>query len=75
MPTSPNEAAAKLEDITVVSKQMVVDIREEVVDPYAALYWLRREIGRIVSTMGVGLPASDMLRQVQDRYRILHDEE
>ena len=50
-------AASELEDLTVMAKEMVSGIRDgSEREPYAAVYWLRRELGYIVRKMGQGVP-------------------
>lgn len=59
-------AANALEDLTPAIKDMVRRIREGAEpDPYAAVYWLRREVGRVVASLGAGQP---YLRGVETRY-------
>ncbi len=51
------QAAADLEALVPVMKQMVINLRTgEETQPYAAVYWLRREISHVVATLGAGQP-------------------
>ena len=80
------EAAAELENLTVMMKQAVLDLRanserasrggqthasESLNDAYARAYYLRRELGRVVATLGVGVPVNYRLRGVETAYRAL----
>lgn len=51
-------AANRLEELAPILKEMVVDFRDGTEpDPYASVYWLRRELTRIVSGLGYGQPS------------------
>jgi hypothetical protein len=62
-------AAARLEELSTVMSQMVTDLREGKPHPYARVYWLRREIGRVVATLGADVPPS--IGQVDMEYNLL----
>lgn len=52
-----NEVAARLEDLTVIMKQMVSDLRTGKEErPYAAVYYLRTQLSREVAKLGAGAP-------------------
>lgn len=53
-----NEAANRLEELTIVGKEIVLSLRSGDEESYAKMYWLRRELGYIVNTLGVGVPVS-----------------
>lgn len=61
MPRVSNEkvmqAAKELEEIAILAKQMVIDLREGAPNPYTRVYWLRWRLGRIVTKMGIGVPS------------------
>lgn len=60
------ETADKLEALVPAIKEMIIKLREGTEEqPYAALYWLRREISREVAKMGAGLPNT---AKVEKRY-------
>jgi hypothetical protein len=57
------EAAARLEELAAITRQMVLDLRgeggsEEDADltAYARAYWLRKQLGYVVASLGVGAP-------------------
>lgn len=78
-------AAAELENLTVMMRQAVLDLRKNsavtghnaadptraIRDAYARVYYLRRELGRVVTTLGIGVPAPSRLRDVEKTYRAL----
>jgi hypothetical protein len=50
-------AAALLDDLTITARQIVSELRNDPQDhAYAKVYWLRRELSRIVATLGEGVP-------------------
>lgn len=60
------EAAGKVENLTIIMKDISKRLYDGLEpDPYAALYWLRRELGYIVATLGVGVPNT---KEVAERY-------
>lgn len=61
-------AADRLEELAAIAKAMVGDIRtgDGPADPYSLLYWLRTEVGRVVSGMGAGLGRST--QSIKDHY-------
>jgi hypothetical protein len=67
------QAARCLEDLTVIMKEMARNIRNgSETDAYAAVYWLRREIGYVTATLGGGVPntskvAGRYLAQIEER--------
>lgn len=68
------EAAAELENISAMVKEAVLDLRNaartgDVADAYARAYFLRRELGRVVAGLGVGVPRT--LAAVEAEYREL----
>lgn len=74
-----DDAAAELENITVMMKQAVLDLRASrggqihasaaLGNAYARVYYLRRELGRVVAALGVGVPRSVVLRGIEKTYR------
>lgn len=61
------EAAGRLEDLIVMAKEMVTCIRDgSERQPYAAMYWLRRELGYAVRDLGEGVPNT---AEVENYYR------
>ena len=77
-------AANQLEDLIVVAKQMVLDLRgvpsregQEDADltAYGRVYWLRKRLGYVVATLGVGHPTSWVTRYVEKHYgKLLRNE-
>lgn len=68
------ESAAELENISVMVKEAVLDLRNaartgDVADAYARVYFLRRELGRVVAALGVGVPRT--LATIEAEYREL----
>lgn len=68
------ESAAELENISVMVKEAVLDLRNaarvgDVADAYARVYFLRRELGRVVAGLGAGVPRN--LAAVETEYREL----
>jgi len=51
-------AADRLEELLASYREVVNLIREGHERPYALLYEARRELGRVVATLGAGLPAA-----------------
>lgn len=51
-----NKASHELEDLATIAKIMVTDLREGKDNPYARVYWLRKQLGYIVADLGVGVP-------------------
>jgi len=51
-------AADKLEELLPEMRELINRIRHGCPAPYAEVYHLRREIGRVVANLGVGVPAS-----------------
>jgi hypothetical protein len=59
MTDKTTEAAAKLEELSVDLKQAIIDIRENSGNSkwcYWRIYYLRRDLSRIVATLGAGIP-------------------
>lgn len=59
-----NAAAARIEELSMISKQVVQNLRDGAPSAYAQVYWLRREMGRVVATLGVGTPL--LMREIDD---------
>jgi hypothetical protein len=52
------EAAARVEELAAIAKQLVLDLRDpEITNPYARLYWLRGQFGKVTARFGAGVPA------------------
>lgn len=69
------EAAARLEELAAIAKQMVLDLRgeggsEEDADltAYARVYWLRKQLGYVVAPLGVGAPDSWTTKVAEREY-------
>lgn len=73
------EAAARVEELAAIAKQVVLDLRGELDatavghlrandTAYARVYWLRRELGRVVAELGVGLPNHRVMKAVEKEY-------
>lgn len=68
------ESAAELENISIMVKEAVLDLRNaartgDVADAYTRVYFLRRELGHVVAGLGVGAPRN--LAAVEAEYREL----
>lgn len=51
------DAASRIEELMIMAKEMILRLRlGQEPHPYAAVYWLRRELGYVVATLGVGVP-------------------
>jgi hypothetical protein len=78
------DAADQLEELIIVAKQMVLDLRGEPsresqedadLTAYGRVYWLRKRLGYIVATLGVGHPTSWVTRYVEKHYgKLLRNE-
>lgn len=69
------EAAARLEELAAIAKAMVLDVRgdgesQEDADltAYGRVFWLRRQLGYVVASLGAGAPASWVMRAVEKEY-------
>lgn len=51
------QAANELEDLIPVLRDMVNQLRVGDPQPYARVYWFRRDVSRIVARLGAGIPA------------------
>jgi len=61
------KAASDLENLVPAIKEMVSRIHDGTENqPYSAVYWLRREMSRIVATLGAGQPNTN---KVEEYYR------
>lgn len=49
-------AANRLEELSIELKGIVIKLRAGDVDSYALVYDLRAEIGKVVGTLGYGVP-------------------
>jgi hypothetical protein len=67
-----NAAANTMEDLAAIAKQVVIDLRAGKPHPYARVYWLRREMGRVVATMGVGTPEG--IKEVNREYGCVYSD-
>lgn len=64
-----NEVASQLEDLTIVMKTMIENLRTGAeYQPYAAVYWLRLQVSREVAKLGSGQPST---RTVEQYYKSL----
>lgn len=73
-------AAAQLEDLIVVAKQVVLDLRGEPtregqddadLTAYGRVFWLRRQLGYVVGSLGVNAPATWVMNLAGKRYGTL----
>jgi hypothetical protein len=71
-------AAAALDDLAVMIKEVTHDLRGTDARPggengrryaYARLYFLRRELGRVVATLGAEAPPNAVIKTLEARYR------
>lgn len=62
--------ADRLEDLSGVLKDFVLDFRADLNREalYARLYWLRRDIGKLVTMYGSGIPNSSITKSLSDKY-------
>lgn len=51
------KVANELEDVALLAKHMVIDLREGEPNAYARVYWLRWRLGKVVAELGVGVPS------------------
>lgn len=65
------EAANRLEELTIIAKQMVDDIRtgDGPADPYSLLYWLRKEISHVLNELSGGRGRSE--QTIKEHYERL----
>lgn len=68
-----NHAANQLEDLAVIAKFMVTDLREGADNPYGRVYWLRKQLGYLVADLGIGVPKG--LQEIEDHYEKLVNRE
>lgn len=77
-----DDAMNRLEELVIAGRQIVNDVRR--LDPklsrvhkmhaYARVYWLRRELSRIVATLGQDVPPRTLYNWVADHYeKIIKD--
>lgn len=52
-----DRAANRLEELTIIQKEAVKNLRLGAPDAYAQVYWIRREMSKIVGSLGFGIPA------------------
>lgn len=64
------QSADDLEEIIIAAKQVVIDLRAGVDDPYARLYVLRRELGKVVATLGAGSPTGASMTALVEEYHL-----
>lgn len=69
--TAQLDSANRLEELGVALGEMVRDLRIGKPHAYARVYWLRRELGRVVTTLGTDAPSSHVLRDVAREYEEL----
>lgn len=60
--------ASQLEDIAVIAKTMCNDLREGADNPYARVYWLRKQLGYAVAMLGQGNPSAKQQQEIEDHY-------
>jgi hypothetical protein len=49
-------AADRLEELAIELKGVIIALRCQNDDSYAYVYYFRKEVSRVVSTLGVGVP-------------------
>lgn len=49
-------AADRVEELLIIGAQVVRNLRTDDPTSYAQVYYLRTELGRVVATLGVGVP-------------------
>lgn len=64
-----NLAANQLEDLAIIAKFMVTDLREGEDNPYGRVYWLRKQLGYIVANLGQGVPIG--LDKIETHYETM----
>jgi predicted ATPase len=70
-------AADALEELSVITKQMVLDLRADAnaenpqgrAYAHTRVYWLRRELSRVIATLGASVPAHARLKQIDEEYQ------
>lgn len=71
------EAADRLEELAAIAKAVAADLRGEEGESgqiaandtaYGRVYWLRKQLGYVVNTLGVGLPERWVQRVVEREY-------
>lgn len=60
------EAANLLEELSIIAKCMVTDLREGADNPYGRVYWLRKQMSHAVAMLGSGVPGG--LQKIEDHY-------
>lgn len=72
------DAARRLEELVALAQQMVLDLRgagdsQEDADltAYGRVYWLRKQVGYIVSDLGHGAPDTWVTKVVEKEYGTL----
>lgn len=62
-------AAHQLEDLAIIAKLMVTDLRDGDDNPYGRVYWLRKQLGYIVANLGQGVPTG--LDKIEQHYETM----
>lgn len=70
-------AAARIEELIEIQKQLVLDLRgtpdkagrdDADLTAYGRVYWLRKQVGYVVASLGVGAPDSWVTRLAEREY-------
>ena len=65
------DAASRIEELMIIAKEMILRLRlGQEPDSYAAVYWLRRELGYVVATLGVGVPDTTVVEPYYHEYLV-----
>lgn len=69
-----DKAANELEDLAIIAKIMVNDLREGKPNAYGRVYWLRRQLSYVVAGLGIGIPKGlDAIETEYERLVNLND--
>lgn len=68
-------AAARLEELAAIAKTMVLDLRgdgesreDADLTAYGRVFWLRRQLGYVVASLGAGAPPTWVTRVAEREY-------
>lgn len=70
-----SEAADRLDELAAIMKQVALDVRGEGnsdedadLTAYGRVFWLRRQLGYVVASLGHGAPATWVTRVAEKEY-------
>lgn len=69
-----SDAANRVEELSVMIKEAVLDLRDDarhddITTAYARVYVLRRELSRVVASLGAGVPVNGaVMRRIEKTY-------